>query len=564
MEDELFIQILECLNLTVDEKKESKHSPSTLRNFGLCATGKKGCVLHSAARQGQGDLQTVVMTQEHPAVIMVDANSDSEEMSSLSEAVISFRDSPDMLSLGSVEEVSPSTMPRSNRAVSLGDSSSDHVISVSSIEEFNTPKSSKEICICCGGLEIHTNHPLFHGGICAPCTEKFLERFFLCDDDGSQADCTICCWGKSLIICDDPKCHRCFCEECVDTLVHPGSSEEIKQTNPWICFMCVPWDINGLLKRKTKWRAELKRFYDQESNADWIYPLLSPWERKPIHVLSLFDDITPELRSFGFLGESMGNGRLKFLDDVTDVIRTHIEDWGPYDFIFGSTPPVAKSYQHPSAWYFYQYFRILQYGRPTERSNKPFFWLFLDNIVLDEEDRDTASRFFQVEAVLKYKQHGDIIKNAVHIWSNIPSVNSKYSASSLYMDSSLLAKTILAKVGGARSDAQASKPGPDLPASVLALAGTRRRRVLSRAPSSRAFGGVFVTVWRRNFFGGRPPPSFLFCKRRPEVSAVGSRREPRGGDSEGKPRCLRAWTEPHGQQPATLLGRRGEPSRRQV
>ncbi|KAH0624789.1 hypothetical protein JD844_032596 [Phrynosoma platyrhinos] len=409
------------------------------------------------------------MAQDQAEVIMVDTDSDPEEIDSSTEAVMPFSYRTDVVSLSSTEEIIPAATPAtlsSNGVVSPETENSDDVIFVSSVEELNPPKLSKgniayevnyngrnieEICICCGGLEIHSQHPLFHGGICAPCTEKFLERFFLCDDDGCQADCAICCWGSSLMICDDAKCCRCFCDECVDTLVYADHSKEIKDTHPWRCFLCVSKNVHGLLKKKTKWREELKQFYDQESNSLNIYQPLSPWERKPIHVLSLFDNITQELKRFGFLGKSMGNGRLKYLDDVTDVTRAHIEEWGPFDFIFGSTPPVAKSYKHPSAWYFYQYMRILQYERPPERSHKPFFWLFVDNLVLDEETRDTASRFFQaskktfweVEAVLIYKRSDDIIQNAVHVWSNIPSVNSKYSAASSYMDLSLLAKKIL-------------------------------------------------------------------------------------------------------------------------
>ncbi|XP_077783920.1 DNA (cytosine-5)-methyltransferase 3-like [Podarcis muralis] len=301
-------------------------------------------------------------------------------------------------------------------------------------------RNIEEICICCGSLEIRTQHPLFQGGMCAPCTEHLLERFFLCDNDGYKTDCAICCWSKSLIMCDDPTCNRCFCEECMDSLVCSGFSDEIKKKSPWICFLCAPQRAYGLLKRKRRWRAELKRFYDQESNHLWIYKPLQTWDKKPVRVLSLFDNITQELKSLGFLGESKGNGTLKYLDDVTDVTRIHIEEWGPFDFIFGSTPPIGNSYQHPSAWYFYQYFRILQYVTPPEMM---FFWMFVDNLVLEEEDRDTASRFFQMEAVIRYKQHDDTIQNAVHIWSNIPSVNSKYSASALYVDLSLLAKNIL-------------------------------------------------------------------------------------------------------------------------
>lgn len=51
----------------------------------------------------------------------------------------------------------------------------------------------------------------------------------------------------------------------MDTLVYPGYAEEIKETTTWICFMCAPQYVNGLLKRRIKWRAVLKHFYDQES-----------------------------------------------------------------------------------------------------------------------------------------------------------------------------------------------------------------------------------------------------------------------------------------------------------
>nr|XP_056714221.1 DNA (cytosine-5)-methyltransferase 3-like [Euleptes europaea] len=308
----------------------------------------------------------------------------------------------------------------------------------------NDKQYLEEICICCGSLEIHAQHPLFHGGICAPCTERFLERFFLCDDDGFQADCAICCWGESLVMCDDPACIRSFCTKCLDALVEQGKAEKIKEINPWICFLCLPLDVHGVLKKKTKWRTELKFFYDWESNHLWIYQPLSPWERKSINVLSLFDNITQELKSLGFLGESMGNGRLKYLYDVTDVMRTHIEEWGSFDVIFGSTPPLGNSHEHPPAWYMYQYIRILQYSRPPERS-RPFFWMFLDNLVLEEETRDAACRFLKTEAVVRYKLQNDTIQNVVHIWSNIPSVNSKYSSSALYVDLCQMAKDIYRK-----------------------------------------------------------------------------------------------------------------------
>ncbi|XP_019412663.1 PREDICTED: DNA (cytosine-5)-methyltransferase 3-like [Crocodylus porosus] len=367
------------------------------------------------------------------AVVLSDTDSteDLEEgQASLSDMAVSLeKDSTsDVISLGSVEEI---TSP--NR---------DHIVH----EVIKNQRSIEEICICCGSFKVHTQHPLFHGGICSLCTENFLETFFLYDDDGLQSYCTICCSGKILLMCDEPTCNRGYCFKCLDVLVSPGTAEKVKAMNTWLCFMCLPLSSHGLLQKKQRWRTKLKCFYDQESENHFkIYRPVPAWDRKPISILSLFDNITPEMKSIGFLDSSLGNGRLKYLHDVTNILRMNVKEWGPFDFIFGSTPPVGNSYDHPPAWYFYQYYQILQYGKPLENSERPFFWMFVDNLVLTEEDRDTASRFFKTEAVTVHREHGETIQNAVIIWSNIPSVKSKYSLSDLNVDLHLLAKNIIRK-----------------------------------------------------------------------------------------------------------------------
>ncbi|XP_048350037.1 DNA (cytosine-5)-methyltransferase 3-like [Sphaerodactylus townsendi] len=395
------------------------------------------------------------MAGEGPIVLVVDSDNSIEEISSASgtDKSCEVRSYSDVISVSSTEHISLATPLRPNAVLSFCGGS---VPSVEEVVHIDIPSSSREnlayevihkkrnieeICICCGSLEIHAQHPLFHGGICAPCTERFLERFFLCDNDGFQAFCTVCCSGDLLVLCDDLACIRVYCSECLDALVGKGTAEKVKEINPWICFLCLPLDVYGVLKKKTKWRTELKLLYDCESNQHWVYQPLDALERKPINVLSLFDNITQELENFGFLGESMGNGRLKYLHDVTDVVRNHVDEWGPFDVIFGSTPALANSYEHPPAWYMYQFVRILQYSRPPERS-RPFFWMFIDNLVLEEETRDAACRFLETEAVVRYKLQNGTIQNVVHIWSNIPSVNSKYSASPLYVDLFRIAKEI--------------------------------------------------------------------------------------------------------------------------
>lgn len=64
--------------------------------------------------------------------------------------------------------------------------------------------------------------------------------------------------------------------------------------------------------------------------------------------------------------------------------------------------PVGGAQTHlpaPSTgWYVYQFHRILQYARPLPGSPQPFFWMFVDNLVLTEEDLDVATRFLEVRA----------------------------------------------------------------------------------------------------------------------------------------------------------------------
>lgn len=49
-------------------------------------------------------------------------------------------------------------------------------------------------------------------------------------------------------------------------------------------------------------------------------------------------------------------------------------------------------------WYLFQFHRVLQYARPRPGSPQAFFWMFVDNLVLTEDDRAVATRFLEVRA----------------------------------------------------------------------------------------------------------------------------------------------------------------------
>lgn len=52
----------------------------------------------------------------------------------------------------------------------------------------------------------------------------------------------------------------------------------------------------------------------------------------------------------------------------------------------------------PTGWYLFQFHRVLQYAQPRPGSRQPFFWMFVDNLVLTSDDRLVASRFLEVRA----------------------------------------------------------------------------------------------------------------------------------------------------------------------
>ncbi|KAK7814917.1 hypothetical protein U0070_026418 [Myodes glareolus] len=263
-----------------------------------------------------------------------------------------------------------------------------------------------------------------------PTQDIFLETIFLYDMDGHQSYCSICCFGKTLFICESPDCTRCYCFECVDILVGPGTSERISAMACWVCFLCLPFTRSGLLQRRRKWRHQLKAFHDLEGSSPVkMYKIVSAWKRQPMRVLNLFGKIDKELESLGFLESGSGSeeGRLKYLEDVTNVVRRDVERWGPFDFVYGSTQPLGYSCNRCPGWYMFQFHRILQYAQPPSGSQQPFFWLFVDNLLLTEDDQVTATRFFQLEAVTLQDVRGRVLQNAVRVWSNIPGLKRYFS-----------------------------------------------------------------------------------------------------------------------------------------
>lgn len=79
------------------------------------------------------------------------------------------------------------------------------------------------------------------------------------------------------------------------------------------------------------------------------------------------------------------------------------EPWAP-GALSPALGPTSRHRQSPqlrlvsAGWFLFQFHRVLQYSRPRPRSPQPFFWMFVDSLLLTEDDRAVASRFLEVRA----------------------------------------------------------------------------------------------------------------------------------------------------------------------
>lgn len=79
------------------------------------------------------------------------------------------------------------------------------------------------------------------------------------------------------------------------------------------------------------------------------------------------------------------------------------EPWAP-GALSPALGPTSRHRQSPQlrlvsvGWFLFQFHRVLQYSRPRPRSPQPFFWMFVDSLLLTEDDRAVATRFLEVRA----------------------------------------------------------------------------------------------------------------------------------------------------------------------
>ncbi|NWY53914.1 DNM3B methyltransferase, partial [Chionis minor] len=376
-------------------------------------------------------------------------------------------------------------------------------------EVTNNSGSLEDSCLSCGRRNPATFHPLFEGGLCQTCRDRFLELFYMYDEDGYQSYCTVCCEGKELLLCSNASCCRCFCVECLEVLVGRGTSAKAKEQEPWNCYMCQPQRSYGVLQRRQDWNTRLQDFFTsdkgQEYAAPKIYPMVPPAKRRPIRVLSLFDGIATGylvLKDLGIqvekyiaseicedpiaVGTMQHESNITYVHDVRNITKRNIEEWGPFDLVIGGSPcndlslvnparkglyvgraamspgsvpcPLCRGWSQPAAptfflvegtgRLFFEFYHLLNYARPKAGEERPFFWMFENVVAMRVNDKRDISRFLECNPVMIDAIKISAAHRARYFWGNLPGMNRIFGFPLHYTDVSNISRGARQKLLG--------------------------------------------------------------------------------------------------------------------
>ncbi|EDL85991.1 rCG37512 [Rattus norvegicus] len=344
----------------------------------------------------------------------------------------------------------------------------------------NNKGNLEDHCLSCGRKNPVSFHPLFEGGLCQSCRDRFLELFYMYDEDGYQSYCTVCCEGRELLLCSNTSCCRCFCVECLEVLVGTGTAEDAKLQEPWSCYMCLPQRCHGVLRRRKDWNMRLQDFFTtdpdlEEFEPPKLYPAIPAAKRRPIRVLSLFDGIATGylvLKDLGIkvekyvasevcadsiaVGTIKHEGQIKYVDDIQNIAKEHIDEWGPFDLVIGGSPcndlscvnPIRKGLFEGTGRLFFEFYRLLNYSRPEEEDDRPFFWMFENVVAMEVGDKRDISRFLECNPVMIDAIKVSAAHRARYFWGNLPGMNRIFGFPAHYTDVSNMGRSARQKLLG--------------------------------------------------------------------------------------------------------------------
>uniref|UniRef100_A0A671KN03 DNA (cytosine-5-)-methyltransferase n=1 Tax=Sinocyclocheilus anshuiensis TaxID=1608454 RepID=A0A671KN03_9TELE len=331
------------------------------------------------------------------------------------------------------------------------------------VHEFlENKRNIQEFCLSCGSTPVEIIHPLFEGMLCSNCKYNFTETLYRYDEDGYQSYCTVCCSGMEVILCGHgfDSQGNSYCVDCLDILVGEGTFDQLKNVDPWTCYLCAPESSSRALKPRNDWSIRVQEFFANNSAMEFephrVYPSIPANQRRPIRVLSLFDGIATGylvLRDLGFKVEkyvasevdeesitiSMVNhdGKITHVEDVKNITKQHIDRWGPFDLLIGGSPcndlsivnPARKGLFEGTGRLFFEYYRLLNVMKPKEDDSQPFFWLFENVVFMQTQVKADICRFLECNPVLVDAVKVSPAHRARYFWGNIPGMNRPIIAS---------------------------------------------------------------------------------------------------------------------------------------
>uniref|UniRef100_A0A8C5FI89 DNA (cytosine-5-)-methyltransferase n=1 Tax=Gadus morhua TaxID=8049 RepID=A0A8C5FI89_GADMO len=357
-------------------------------------------------------------------------------------------------------------------------------------------KKIEDFCMSCGSPETEIFHPLFVGSLCLKCKDNFMETLYRYDEDGYQSYCTVCCGGLEVILCGNASCCRCFCKDCINILVGQGTFDQLKDIDPWSCYVCKPSECGGNLMLRSDWRLKVQEFFVNNSALAFephrVYPSISADQRRPIRVLSLFDGIATGylvLKELGIkveryvaseiCGDSIAvgmikhQGKIEYVNDVRTITRKTLAEWGPFDLLIGGSPcndlsmvnPLRKGLFEGTGRLFFEFYRMLTMMRPKEDDDRPFFWLFENVVFMGANDKSDICRFLECNPILIDAVKVSPAHRARYFWGNVPGMH-RYIDMSTIIAFSKQISVIFEKVRTITTKSNSIRQGKDGPLPV--------------------------------------------------------------------------------------------------
>ncbi|KAK4290041.1 hypothetical protein Pmani_037032 [Petrolisthes manimaculis] len=306
----------------------------------------------------------------------------------------------------------------------------------------------EDVCIACHQVDcpVVERHPFFFGGLCELCQVDVEEVPQGSDrDEDINPYCTVCGSRGEVFICDETTCERSYCAGCVSLLVSPEALEEVREADPWHCFLCVYYHPNthGLLKPRDR--------EEQRGGKECSAPDPSTFPGKPLRVISLFDGISTGLfvlRQLKFKIETYYSSEIDEdalnvqevnhgpkvipIGDVTKFTNEQIEEICPIDLLIGGSPCNDLCFVNPyrkglwdsagSGRLFFHYYRFLMQIQQYNKHHH-LFWLFENVVNMPKEYSNDITTFFGCEPKRINAENFSPQRRVRHFWGNLPGMH---------------------------------------------------------------------------------------------------------------------------------------------